>query len=166
MNSQKLTYIIPGASWTLEISHQTLETFRAHVQTGRNSKESVGQLYARDLTKNRIEIEFATVLRPTWATFSKVKIDKNNASAERDAMFKKGFHCIGTWHTHPEKIPKPSGEDLAFGKDHTIAAKSQLTGVVFIIVGTHPFPQGLTIWAHDGNSTVTFEIYKTSNSLK
>lgn len=149
---KNLIYKIPGASWTLSFSQEALNIFTAHVQSGWKSKESVGQLYTRDLTGNVIEIEVATVLKPTWATFSRVKISEKKAILERRTMFEKGFHCIGVWHTHLEKIPQPSDEDLRFAKDHAKAAQPHLTGIIFVIIGTTSFPDGLAIWVHDGEN--------------
>lgn len=65
-------------------------------------------------------------------------------------MFEKGFHCIGLWHTHPEPEPQPSSEDRALAREHALAAKPQLSGLVFAIVGTLPMPSGLRVWVDDG----------------
>ena len=65
-------------------------------------------------------------------------------------MFAQGLHCIGLWHTHPEARPQPSSEDLVLAKDYALAVRPILTGLVFVIVGTLPFPRGLAVWVHDG----------------
>lgn len=150
MNKPPFFYQIPEAKWTLEFSAQALDVFRGHVQAGRSSKESVGQLYVRELTVSRLVVELATSLAPKWATFSRVRFDTRRATAERDAQFAEGLHCVGLWHTHPEPRPCPSPEDLRLAKDHAEAAKPQLAGIIFVIVGTLPFPDGLLVSVHDG----------------
>lgn len=68
--------------------------------------------------------------------------------AERKKMFSKGLHCIGLWQSHPEPVPFTSQEDLELAADYAIAARKQLSGIIFTIIGTAPFPSGLAIWVH------------------
>jgi proteasome lid subunit RPN8/RPN11 len=145
-----LRYQIPNASWELEIHPDAQDVLEKHVQRHEWSKESVGQLFTRDLTTSTVRIELATVLPPTRAAFARVQFDPRKAAVERAVMFVQGLHCVGLWHSHPEPRPHPSGEDLGLAKDHAQAAKPNLTGLVFAIVGTLPFPAGLAVWVHDG----------------
>jgi proteasome lid subunit RPN8/RPN11 len=134
----------------MRFSPEVLAVLVKSVQRGAASKERVGQLYARDLTIDTVEIVKATQLTPRWASFAKVKFDPKVAMAERIEMFDEGLHCVGLWHTHPEPKPTPSPEDRQLAKDYALAAKPQLAGIVFAIVGTSPFPLGLRVWVHDG----------------
>lgn len=145
----ELVYRIPKASWELEIGLNAKDVLARHVQRNPWSKESVGQLFTRDLTSSTVRIEVATVLPPTWAAFARVRFDPKKARLERDILFSQGLHCVGLWHSHPEPRPHPSSEDFELAKDHALAAKSNLTGLVFAIVGTLPFPAGLGVWVHD-----------------
>ena len=70
--------------------------------------------------------------------------------AEREAMFVEGMHCVGFWHTHPEQAPHPSSEDRSLAREHALAAQPDLTGLVFVIMGTLPTPMGLRVWVDDG----------------
>lgn len=54
------------------------------------------------------------------------------------------------WHTHPETHPKPSGEDRQLARNYAAAASQQVQGVVFVIVGTQPYPNGFRVWVDDG----------------
>lgn len=150
MTSGPTVYRLPQANWALEFAASALETLRKHVQASSGSKESVGQLYSRDLTGSRLVVDAATVLKPTWAAWAKVRFDTKQAMAEREVLFERGLHCIGLWHTHPEPNPTPSPEDRALARDHALAAQPQLNGLVFAIVGTLPLPLGLRVWIHDG----------------
>ena len=109
----------------------------------------MGQLFTRDLASERVLVEAATVLKPTLATRAKVRFDTAAAMDERQAMFDRGLHCIGLWHTHPEPVPEPSSEDTALARDYARAAMPQASGVVFIIVGTLPKPAGVRVWVAD-----------------
>jgi proteasome lid subunit RPN8/RPN11 len=150
MSAVPLRYQIQDANWQLEFSIDCQETLKSHIQRRRLSKESVGQLFTRDLTKGVVRVELVTVISPSWATFSRVKFDPKRAATEREELFKQGLHCIGLWHTHPEPTPEPSNEDLSLASDYALAAKATMTGLVFVIVGQSPFPAGLAVWVHDG----------------
>lgn len=145
-----LTYQLPGALWCLQFSAAALRTLSAHVQRKPGVRESVGQLYSRDLTLDCIVIEEATVLKPTWAVRTRVQFDPQRAAAERAQKFAIGLHCVGLWHSHPEPLPRPSSEDKALAREHAVAASDQVTGMVFAIVGTRPMPDSLRVWVDDG----------------
>ncbi|MCP5285460.1 MAG: Mov34/MPN/PAD-1 family protein [Burkholderiaceae bacterium] len=150
MNSTSASFRLPDATWTLEFSAEVLRTLGERAQNHRWSKESVGQLYTRDLTSARVLVDTATVLKPTLATRARVRFDTAAAELERRTMFDRGLHCVGLWHTHPESSPAPSSEDRALARDHARAAASQVSGVVFAIVGTIPLPAGLKVWVDNG----------------
>lgn len=149
-NRHSITYRLPGAAWTLEFDSLVVDFLGGHVQKGRLAKEAAGQLYARELSGDAIHVEVATVLAEARSTRTNVLVDIPSAEAERVARFAQGFHCVGFWHSHPEPVPHPSGEDLMFAADHARAARSHLTGLVFVIVGTARFPEGLCVGLHDG----------------
>lgn len=150
MTASTLTYRLSGALWCLQFSAVALRTLRAHVQRNPGSRESVGQLYSRDLTPDCIVVEEATVLTPTWAAWARVQFDPRRAAAERAKKFVNGLHCVGLWHSHPEPLPSPSDEDKALAREHALAASGQLVGLIFAIVGTRPMPDSLRVWIDDG----------------
>lgn len=152
MTKGTLIYWLPGARWRLEFSANALRTFHRHVQSQSSSRESVGQLYSRDLTSDCIVVDEATVLAPTWAAWARVQFDPRRAGAERADKFKNGLHCVGLWHTHPEALPNPSFEDKALARKHALSASNQLSGLVFAIVGTRAMPAGLRVWIDDGET--------------
>lgn len=152
------TYQLRGALWCLQFSVAALQTMSAHIQRGPRSRESVGQLYSRDLTSDRIVIEEATVLTPAWAAWARVKFNPHHAAAERAKQFESGLHCVGLWHTHPEALPTPSSDDKLLAREHALSAKGQLTGLVFAILGTQPIPAGLRVWVDDGEALCLAEL--------
>ncbi len=151
MADQGLRFCLPGATWSLEIPQHCLDMFKSQVQRGWLKREVVGQLYARDLTTEVVRVEAATKLPAQWATFAGVGFDLKDAEIERKALFENGLHCLGFWHTHPEPIPHPSKTDLQMAANHALASKHIFTGLLFVIVGQAPFPQGLGVWLHDGH---------------
>lgn len=157
MSEALLQYQVARANWKLEIPEHVALFLSQHTQRAWNTKESVGQLYSRDLTTNTIVIDQATLLKPAWSRRARVQFVPSTAMAERKKMFSRGLHCVGLWHSHPEPMPSPSHEDLELAADYAVAAKRQLRGIVFAILGTTPFPAGLAIWVHDGT-----KLYKAS----
>ncbi|MFV9475179.1 Mov34/MPN/PAD-1 family protein [Advenella sp. RU8] len=150
MIENSLQYQIARAQWKLEVPEHVTQFLAQHVQISRKGTESVGQLYSRNLTSDTIIVDKATLLKPARTQRTRVQFPPGSAMAERKNMFTKGLHCIGLWHSHPEPIPTPSHEDLELASDYAHAAKRQLSGIIFAILGTAPFPTGLAIWIHDG----------------
>lgn len=150
MVDQCLRFRLPDAAWCLEIPPSGLSVFQKHVQRGWLKREVVGQIYARDLTREVVVVEVVTKLPAQWASFAGVGFDLRDAGVEREQLFKHGLHCLGFWHTHSESIPSPSGTDLRLAADHARASMHQFTGLLFLIVGKAQFPKGLGVWLHNG----------------
>lgn len=58
-------------------------------------------------------------------------------------MHRRGFHFIGDWHTHPERVPHPSQSDVRSIREAFRQSKHHLNGFLLLIAGTVPFPAGL-----------------------
>jgi len=159
---------VRGPSWALTFPREVLQLIGSHTQRTRFSRESVGQLYCRDLTTTNIVVGHATTLPRTRAFFSGVQFNPAVAKEERASLFQLGWHCIGLWHSHPESHPQPSAADTALAKDHAKAAATHLNGLVFAILGTQPLPGGFSVWIHDGNRFLNAEwdLQPTCQSLQ
>ncbi len=142
---------VAGAAWALTFPSEVLHLIGAHTQRTRFSRESVGQLYCRDLATPNIVVGHATALPRTRAFLSGVQFNLTVAMEERASLFQLGWHCIGLWHSHLESYPQPSATDTALAKDHAKAAATHLNGLVFAILGTQPLPGGFSVWLHDGD---------------
>lgn len=147
-----LSYRIAGAAWGLTLSTEVVTRLSSAAQRGRATREAVGQLYCADLTAEILHVDHISTLKPRWSGYSGVKLDINQVRKERQRMYQQGFHCLGFWHSHPEPRPEPSPEDLLMAAEHARAGKNEFQGLLFIIVGTDPFPAGLGVWVHDGES--------------
>lgn len=152
MSNSFLTYRVPRAVWSLELPSSMVLMLSSHAQKSRWSKESVGQLYSADLHSDTVRVDAVTKLQSTWSGHAGVRFDIRAVNKERAMFFQKGFHCLGFWHSHPEPIPTPSREDISMVADHARAGREQFSGIVFIIVGNAPAPEGLGVWVHDGVS--------------
>lgn len=92
MSKTLLQYRVADANWKLEIPEHVALFLSQHIQHAWNMKESVGQLYSRDLTTNTIVIDQATPLKPAWSRRARVQFLPSAAMAERKMMFSKGLH--------------------------------------------------------------------------
>lgn len=164
MRSSLLTYRLPCAHWSLRFSEAAIAVLGKHAQRRRFSRETVGQLYTRDLLTNDIVVDEATALSPLSASWAAVRFDIKHVAAEREAMFSRGLHCIGLWHTHPEPRPSPSLADRTLARDHALAARPQLAGLIFAILGTQSLPTGLRVWVDDGSALQETDIVLSSGS--
>lgn len=147
-----MRFRIRGAAWSLEFSAEVIAGLVSFAQHGRNSLESVGQLYTADATSDPIRVDRMSRITPAWAGYSGVRLNMAAVKRERAEMYEKGLHCLGFWHTHPELRPAPSHDDIRLAKEHAEAGKSDFEGLVFAIVGTDSFPVGLGVWVHDGTN--------------
>lgn len=148
---------LPGATWHLELSSSVIVELQNHTQRKWLNRESVGQLFSKDLTSNYVKIELATTIKPKWSTWSRVEFDVCQAMSERERLFAQGWHCIGLWHTHPERFPQPSADDCQLAREHSIAASRHLGGLIFAILGNGNFLDSLRVWIDDGHSLLMME---------
>lgn len=153
-----MRYRIPGASWVLEVSDEALAVMRKRSQRKLFSRESVGQLFAPDVVAPIVRIGVATILKPVHAWRTQVQLDPKKAYEERETLFAQELHFVGLWHTHPEPVPEPSSKDKALALDHARAAQQHISGLIFIIAGTQPFPAGLGVWIHNGEQLLQLEL--------
>ncbi len=65
--------------------------------------------------------------------------------------FKKGYHFIGEWHTHPEQNPTPSRLDLKSMREAFLKSNHELNYFIMAIVGNRPDSLVLWVSAHDGS---------------
>lgn len=154
----ELRFGLHGGGWTLKFSSSSLQSLKQYQQRGWLSKESVGQLYSFDLTTDVVTVDKISVLRPKWSGAFGVKLDIRDANQERKCFFEQGLHCIGLWHSHPQACPEPSSQDVKLAANHAEAARPNLSGIVFVILGYASFPTGLGVWVHDGKAMIRMEL--------
>ncbi|WP_202636351.1 Mov34/MPN/PAD-1 family protein [Rugosibacter aromaticivorans] len=141
-----------NADWEMSFGMAATIILEKHAQRRWYQRESVGQLFTRDLTKPVIVLDVATVLKSRRSSWASVTFDTDEAMRQREDMLRQGLYCVGLWHTHPEAEPKPSGTDDRLAADHAEAARLLINGLVFVIVGNSPFPFEWYIGVHDGTT--------------
>jgi integrative and conjugative element protein (TIGR02256 family) len=83
--------------------------------------------------------------------------DRLAEQPEINYWHKKGLHYVGDWHTHPELIPNPSGDDTESIRESFVKSKHTLHGFLLIIVGTATFPKGLYVSLNNASSELRLD---------
>lgn len=145
-----LSLKIDGSDQEIIFSDEVLSHFSRHRQLRFWQSEAGGQLFAR-FTGKTINIVKATGPRkPDWRTRFFYFAHRPSEHSEIHALFNEGLHFVGDWHTHPEKIPKPSKLDIQTYYETFRMSKHALAGMVFVIVGQEPSSAGLYIGICNG----------------
>jgi len=135
---------------TIMLTEVAIEHLICHRQTRWWQREAGGLLFAR-FDNQAIIIEEATGPRPTdRRTPFSYWPDRKAEQAEIDERFERGLHYVGDWHSHPQKVPKPSLRDERTMVSRVKYSRHQLNGILFAIIGHGPLPRGLALLLHDG----------------
>lgn len=145
-----LRYRVAEAGHTLLFTEDVVKHFRRHRQRWSWCAEAGGQLFAK-LSPSQIEICKAT---GPYTSDSRgryfFRADRGKENSDIEACFRQGLHYVGDWHTHPQRHPEPSNEDLSSIADSFKKSTHELVGFVLVIVGTTNDADGLWVGWHDG----------------
>ena len=146
---KELHYSLPNSEHQLIFTPAILQTFSTYRQEG-NNPEAGGLLFAEfDLPIIRI-IEASTPSKSDkrWRTlFIPNRILQRQLIKRR---FKKGYHFIGEWHTHPIAKPSPSLLDLKSTTDSFLKSRHELNYFVMVIIGNTTKNPEIWVSVHDG----------------
>jgi len=127
-----------------------LAHFAAHRQRRWWQAEAGGQLFA-SITGHVATIEVATGPRRSDRRFPFRYIPDTKKETEEIAlMYERGLHYVGEWHTHPERSPRPSWQDIETLQSCFRESKHDLNAFLLVVVGRDPMPAGLFVAAVDG----------------
>jgi integrative and conjugative element protein (TIGR02256 family) len=145
IDKKGIVFKLPKNLGTIEFSQATLMHFERHKQCYFFSKEAGGQLFAR-IVGSTIQVVEATGPRKTdKRTMFGYVPDRDAEKAEIKEKYAEGLHFVGDWHTHPQKIPRPSLTDTASMSDMVRNSSYDIDGLLMVIVGQAPFPEGLYV---------------------
>jgi len=146
-----LRFPIGLSGQTLVLPDEALSHFFSMRQDSWRKAEAGGQLFAR-LKSSEIVVEKVTGPRPSDKRGRyHYEPDRRAEQCEIAAMHRRDLHYVGDWHTHPKRVPFPSGRDVRSIDECALKSTHGLNGFVLILVGTAPFPEGLHVSLHNGN---------------
>jgi integrative and conjugative element protein (TIGR02256 family) len=135
---------------TIIFSPEVIKHFSLHRQIER-IYEIGGQLFACFLPTGEVLIEKITGPREAdTKLLNFFKPNKRLEQQEIDSLFKEGYHYVGDWHTHPEKLPSPSSEDINNIGNIFRKSRHSLNHFILVIVGQEEAPNGLYVGIHNG----------------
>jgi len=137
---------------TVELSETVVEHLSEQRQVSNKGTESGGQVFGQ-IHRNWWTIQACSGPRPSDRRSSHgYSPDSNVENSEILSMYEKGFHFLGDWHTHPQKKPSASHQDIEVTQRCYRKSKTDLPGFLLIIVGsTFPDQPCCVIFSSDKN---------------
>lgn len=136
----------------IHLAAPCIEMLEKHRQRTRFHREIGGQLFAR-FNLGVLIVECATCVKGARSRFS-FHPNRIEEQREIDALFEKGLHYVGDWHTHPEGRPTPSTPDRTKMLEIFQQSKHQLPYMLIAIVGLESFPAGLFLGAVESGEII------------
>jgi len=145
-----IRYGLAGSVERVLIEDDVLEQFGRYRQIKRRAPEAGGQLFAR-LEPPYVVIAAATGPdeRDKRSRFS-FRPDLAKQQLEIKAMYERGLHYVGDWHTHPAPRGSASGPDFRSIGEVVRLSRHGFGAFLLIVAGTAPPPDGLAVYLHDG----------------
>ena len=145
-------YAFGPSGQAVVLSASVLEHMHRHRQTRCWHREAGGLLFAR-LDDADVLVDEASGPRgqDRRGRFS-YRPDRSAEQREIDARHVMGLHFVGTWHTHPEDHPSPSGVDLASMADIFAKSRHGLNAFVMVIVGRCVSERSIYVGVWDGET--------------
>jgi integrative and conjugative element protein (TIGR02256 family) len=137
-----IVYGAEGSAEQVVLSKDVVFHVLRHRQKRPWSKEAGGQLFAR-FSEQATIVHVATGPRPSDRRSRRsYNPDPDAEQSEIDEMYDVGLHYVGTWHSHPEKVPTPSHMDTWTMQRTVSKAVHSLPGFLLLVVGTDDPPAG------------------------
>lgn len=116
-------------------------------------RERGGQLFAAAAASGDLVLVSATPPHPSdRSSWGWLELDATRCQAEVIAANKIGQRLVGTWHTHPQRVPHLSSTDR---KTLTASARINegvLPASLAVIVGYGPGEESIRAWRVDAHS--------------
>jgi len=119
----------------------------SYAQRGLLAREAGGQLFSHNPHHQIVRVTH--VSGPNSGdrrTRHRLDWDEAQANEDRTAHFHLGRHPVGLWHTHPEALPRPSGQDERTTQKYLAALGQEMKGFLLIIIGNKGAVPAMSVW--------------------
>lgn len=138
-----------------EMVAEKLSRFR---QTNCFSREAGGMLFTSELDDSRIEISYASPpTRKDVRSYSFFRLDERGAQTLINEQFRAGHHYIGDWHTHDQRVARPSHRDKTTIRQIFIRSDHERPILLMLIVSSSREVSSWFLSATDGKLIYEFE---------
>lgn len=146
MHPERWHYRDPKSGLTVSIAPPVLRLFEDSRQR-LWQRERGGVLFAESVgTSGRLEIiEVTPPHASDRAGWNWLELGHQRCLDEISERFARGLHFVGYWHTHPERIPRPSFRDLTVLQRNLHEGGVSLQKLIAVIVGTGHDATGLCV---------------------
>lgn len=146
MPPESWRYLDPESGLIVSIAPSVLQIFEGSRQR-LWQRERGGVLFADSVgTDGRLGILDATAPNAhDRAGWNWLMLDHQRCLDAISDRFARGLHFVGYWHTHPERIPRPSTRDITVLQRNLLEGGVPLQKLIAVIVGTDRTAAGLCI---------------------
>ncbi|WP_373868091.1 Mov34/MPN/PAD-1 family protein [Oxalicibacterium faecigallinarum] len=123
-----------------------------HAQRRWMQKEAGGELYSSTPHSLRIVVDaVAGPHQEDYRTRHSYNPNLKSTDNARLEMYARGRHAIGLWHTHPERSPRPSGQDKKTTEEYLRAFGNDRDRYLSIIIGNRGDLLEIAVWSAEKN---------------
>lgn len=136
------------------LTESTLKYMYEFAQRKLTQTEAGGEIYSTTPYSPRLVIDGVTgPHRKDRRTRNSYNPDVKATTKARHNEFARGRHAVGLWHTHPEPIPFPSGQDRKTTEQYLKAFGDERGRYLSIIIGNHGEVPEMTVWSMEKSGT-------------
>lgn len=145
-----LVYGLEAGGPSVVLTDDAIASMVRHRQKSIKDKEAGGQLFARFEGDDAIIVEAtepkALDKRSRYGFIPSKWLQRQ----EIKSKYKQGMHFVGDWHSHPQPVPFPSGDDKESMIDCFCKSRHELKAFLMVIVGTAEPPGSFYVCLVDG----------------
>lgn len=151
------TFQLPGGGGVVVFSSTVLEHMYGFAQRSCFSREAGGQLFSPVVDKPIVEVTHASgPNRGDRRGRHKIDWDIPQADVDRVAHYSEGRHVVGLWHTHPEAVPSPSGQDEKTTRQYLVAMEENMQAFLQVIIGNKGTIPNMGVWVAQNGARNTW----------
>ena len=140
-----LRFVLKKGGPAIVLSQTAIDMMSRYRQTSFQHKEAGGQLFAQFIGTDTVIVEATPPSSLDRRARSRFWPNRYLQQKEINSRHKKGFHFVGDWHSHPESVPNPSGEDIQSMMNCFNASLHELQSFILIVIGLEPSANGLFV---------------------
>lgn len=142
------TFFSPDMSTYILLTESTLKYMYGFAQRKWNQTEAGGEIYSTTPYSPSLVIDgIAGPHRKDRRTRHSCNPDVEATTKARNNEFTRGRHAVGLWHTHPEPVPSPSGQDRKTTEEYLKSFGDDRDRYLSIIIGNRGDVPEMTVWS-------------------